>query len=367
MIVFKRGAKLRLYFKYLYFCICQTNNPLENTDFDSIRRLFGKPARILVTAHTNPDGDAIGSGLALSFYLRKKGHDVAIMVPDLFPDFLAWMPGASDILVFSRDRGSCLQKIAEAEIIIAADFNQLNRLGPACEFIEQSQAIRVLIDHHLFPSDEFHHKISVTRTSSTSELVYTIIESSGDLALIDKEIAECIYAGIITDTGSLSYACNYVNTYLVVAELFRRGIDGERLHRLIYDTYSEQRLRLLGYSISDQLVVMPEFHTAYIHLSKKDLEKFDYQIGDTEGIVNYALSIKGINLAALFMERDGIVKASFRSKGDFSVSDLARQCFNGGGHRNAAGANCYDALEYTIEKFKSLLPLYQQQLKQIAL
>ncbi len=343
------------------------HNPLKNTDFEPIRRLFGKPARILVTAHTNPDGDAIGSGLALCFYLRKKGHEVALMVPDVFPEFLAWMPGADDILVFSRDKERCLEKITEAEIIIAADFNQLDRLGPASEPVVKSQATRVLIDHHLFPSDEFHYKISVTKTSSTSELVYTFMESSGDLALLDKEIAECIYTGIITDTGSLSYACNYVNTYLVVAELFRCGIDGERLHRLIYDTYSEQRLRLLGFSISDQLVVMPEYHTAYIHLSKKDLEKFDYQIGDTEGIVNYALSIKGINLAALFMERDGIVKASFRSKGDFSVSELARQCFNGGGHRNAAGANCYDPLEHTIEKFKGLLPRYQQQLKQIEL
>ena len=358
-------AKLQLYFNYLYFCISQTSQSLQNTDFSAIASLLIVPQRILLTTHSNPDGDAIGSSLALSFYLKKKGHHVDIMVPDPYPEFLSWMPGCGKILIYTFNPEECIHAINNADIIIAADYNQLNRLNEAGNLVRRSAAKKVLIDHHLNPLDEFDLKISITLTSSTSELVFSFIEEMGDLPLLDKDIAECIYTGIITDTGSLSYACNYIKTYQIIAELFRLGIDGERLHRLIYDTYSESRLRLLGYSISDQLVVLPEFYTAYITLSKKDMERFNYQIGDTEGIVNYALSVKNINLAALFTERDGIVKVSFRSKGNFSVNKLARECFGGGGHRNAAGANCTTSLEDTVLKFRNLLPSFQSQLKSV--
>ncbi len=338
---------------------------MENTDFLNISEKLSKPLQILITTHTNPDGDAIGSSLALSFYLKKKNHAVQVMAPDPFPDFLAWMPGQEDILIFSKDKSECIGAIESADLIIAADFNNFSRLNEAAVLVRQSKAVKVLIDHHLFASDEFDYKISISRISSTSELVYNFIEAMGDLILLDKNIAECIYAGIITDTGSLSYACNYVNTYMIIAELIRIGIDGEHLHRLIYDTYSESRLRLLGYSISDQLVVLPDYHTAFITLSSADLLKFNHQIGDTEGVVNYALSIKDINLAALFMERDGIVKISFRSKGNFSVDAFAREHFNGGGHRNASGANCDTSLEDTVLKFRQILPLYQSKLKSV--
>ncbi len=338
---------------------------MENTDFPAISEKLSQPLQILITTHTNPDGDAIGSSLALAFYLKKKNHRVHVMAPDPFPDFLAWMPGHEDILFFSRDQEKCISVIQQADMIIAADYNNFGRLNDAAPLVRQSKAVKVLIDHHLNASDEFDYKISISRISSTSELVYNFVEAMGDVHLLDKNIAECIYTGIITDTGSLSYACNYVKTYLIIAELFRLGIDGEHLHRLIYDTYSESRLRLLGYSISDQLIVMPEFNTAFITLSASDLQRFNHQIGDTEGVVNYALSIKDINLAALFMERDGLVKVSFRSKGNFSVDTLAREHFNGGGHRNAAGANCDTTLEDTILKFRKILPLYQSKLKSV--
>ena len=338
---------------------------MENTDYKHIAGLISNPLRILVTTHSNPDGDAIGSSLALASYLKKKGHSVQMMVPDPYPDFLAWMHGHEEILVYSVDKAACIKAIEQAELIISSDYNNLGRLNDAAPFVRQSPAIKVLIDHHLNPSDEFNYQISISKISSTSELIYNFIEKMGDLHLLDKHIAECIYAGIITDTGSLSYSCNYVKTYLIIAELFRLGIDGEHLHRLIYDTYSESRLRLLGYSISDQLVVLPEFHTAYITLTKEDLARFDHQIGDTEGVVNYALSIKDINLAALFMERDGIVKVSFRSKGTFAVNMMATEHFNGGGHRNAAGANCTTTLAETILKFKQILPSYQKMLKSV--
>jgi bifunctional oligoribonuclease and PAP phosphatase NrnA len=275
------------------------------------------------------------------------------------------MPGSEDILIYTKDKDECVRAIENADLIIAADFNNLGRLNDAAGLVRQSKAVKMLIDHHLFASDEFDFKISISRISSTSELVYNFIEAMGDLNLLDKEIAECIYAGIITDTGSLSYSCNYVKTYLIIAELVRLGVDGEHLHRLIYDTYSESRLRLLGYSISDQLVVLPEFHTAFITLSKADLQRFDHQVGDTEGVVNYALSIKDINLAALFMERNGVVKISFRSKGNFSVDTFAREHFDGGGHRNAAGADCKTTLEETVLKFRQILPVYQSKLKSV--
>jgi len=338
---------------------------LENTDFPAIAEKLSKPLQILITTHTNPDGDAIGSSLALSTYLKKRGHSVHVMAPDLYPDFLAWMPGHEEILFFSVHREECEKVIAGADMIIAADYNNFSRLNDAAPLVRQSAAVKVLIDHHLFASDEFDLKISISKISSTSELVYNFIEAMGDLHLLDKAIGECIYTGIITDTGSLSYSCSYVRTYLIVAELIRLGVDGEHLHRLIYDTYSESRLRLLGYSISDQLVVLPDLHTAFITLSKEDLQKFNHQIGDTEGVVNYALSIKDINLAALFMERDGMVKVSFRSKGNFSVDVLARDHFNGGGHRNAAGANCDTTLEETVSKFRRILPSYLAKLKSV--
>jgi phosphoesterase RecJ-like protein len=338
---------------------------LENTDFRIISEKLSQPLRILITTHSNPDGDAIGSSLALASYLKKKSHSVQVMIPDPYPDFLAWMSGHEEILVFSSDEPACIEAISRAEMIIAADYNSLSRLNNAAPLIRRSNAVKVLIDHHLNPSGEFDYKISVSHISSTSELLYNFIEEMGDLHLLDKNIAECIYAGIITDTGSLSYSCNYVKTYLIMAELFRLGIDGEHLHRLIYDTYSESRLRLLGYSISDQLEVLPEYHTAFITLSKEDLQRFNHQIGDTEGVVNYALSIKDINLAALFMERDGIVKVSFRSKGNFAVNTIAAEYFNGGGHRNAAGANCTTTLEETVLKFRQILPLYQKMLKSV--
>jgi phosphoesterase RecJ-like protein len=338
---------------------------LENNDFSVISEKLKVPLRILITTHTNPDGDAIGASLALSFYLKKKNHVVQVMVPDPYPDFLSWMPGHHEILIFSSHREICIRAIENADLIIAADYNNLDRLNEAASLVRQSKAIKILLDHHLNPSDEFDYKISTSHISSTSELIYNFILNNGDTHLLDKDIAECIYTGIITDTGSLSYSCNYVSTYLIIAELFRLGIDGEHLHRLIYDTYSENRLRLLGYSISDQLVVLPEFHTAYIILTKNDLQQFNYQIGDTEGVVNFALSIKNINLAALFMERDGIVKVSFRSKGNFSVDAFAREHFGGGGHRNAAGADCATTLEETVLKFKQLLSLFKEKLNTV--
>jgi len=351
--------------KYHYFCDPEILTTLKNSDYLLIQEKLNFPKRIILTTHTNPDGDAIGSCLAMFFYLLKKKHTVNIIIPDAFPEFLSWLPGQENILVFEQDKQRCLELIDTAELIFSLDYNDLGRLDEIETHVIQSDSLKILIDHHLYPSEQFDLKISIPKTSSTSELVYDFIFASGDHHLLDKRIAECIYTGIITDTGSLSYSCNYIRTYQIIAELLAFKIDGEHIHRLVYDTYSESRLRLLGYAISEKLIVLQEFNTAYIALNKDELDRFNYKVGDTEGVVNFALSMNNINMAALFMERDGIVKVSFRSKGNFSVDTFARNHFNGGGHRNASGANCETSLDETVEKFLNLLPEYGKLLKRV--
>lgn len=338
---------------------------MQKSTYIEVSRLLETPKRILITTHTNPDGDAIGSSLAMYGYLLKKGHTVSVMIPDSDPEFLHWMPFHSSLLVFKDQQEVCLPVIEQADIIFSLDYNGLGRLSKAEEPVRNAKAKKVLIDHHRNPASDFDYMISVIETSSTSELVYDFISGCGDKALIDKDIAACIYAGIITDTGSFSYACNYEKTYLTTADLYNKGIDGEHIHRLIYDTYSEGRLRLLGFSISEKLVVLHELHTAYIYLSDKDLDRFNYQVGDTEDIVNYGLSVAGINFAALFTERDGVVRISLRSKGNFSVNDIANKYFNGGGHVNAAGATSYASLEETVRIFVDMLPEYKERLTSV--
>ncbi|MBC8314613.1 MAG: bifunctional oligoribonuclease/PAP phosphatase NrnA [Bacteroidales bacterium] len=338
---------------------------MERTGFKQVRELLSRPQTILLTIHTNPDGDAIGSALALYWYLMKKGHTVFIMSPDPFPAFLAWMDGQDRILIFSREEEKCLKAIADANVIFSLDYNDFNRLKKAMDPVMKSNAKKVLLDHHLYPADHYDLKISIEDTSSTAELVFDFIEAAGDTELIDQAIASSIYTGIVTDTGSFSYSCNDERTYLVIASLFQHGIDGEHIHRLVYDTFSENRLRLLGYSLSEKLVVLQEFHTAYIYLTTADLERFNYQIGDMEGVVNYALSIEGINLAALFSERDNSIRISFRSKGNFSVEQLARDHFDGGGHPNAAGATSYLTMDETLKMFLETLPIYREALNKV--
>jgi phosphoesterase RecJ-like protein len=320
---------------------------------------------MIIVTHTNPDGDAVGASLAMYLYLVSKGHQVSVIIPDPSPAFLSWLPGHDQVLVFSQKPEKCIQLIQEASCIFCMDFNTLSRTSAAEPYLSASRAQKILIDHHLFPSDQFDHRITNVETSSTSELVYDLIEACSDLKLLNRDIAICLYAGIITDTGSFSYSCNYVKTYCITAELFRLGIDGEHIHRLIYDTYSESRLRLLGYCLSERLTVLPQYHTAYMVLTRDDLKRFQYQIGDTEGVVNYALSIGIVNLAALFMERDDYVKASFRSKGNFNVEEIARNYFKGGGHSNASGANCYEPLQNVVQRFIEILPRYVTRLKTV--
>ncbi len=317
--------------------------------------------KVVITAHSNPDGDTLGASLALAFCFREMGKDVKVLVPNDYPSFLAWLPGISEAIIFKHKPEECRKAALDAELIFSVDYNCLARTEKMQEIFAPATAVRVLIDHHIAPTvSEFDFMISKTDVTSTSELVYVFLEDIGYKELITKNMAECIYVGLITDTGSFSYACNYERVYRITAELIKIGVDGEKVHRLVYDTYSENRMRLLGYCLSERLKVIGEYGTAYIALSKEDLNRFHYKVGDTEGVVNYALSIEGVSMAVLFTEKENLIRLSARSKGNFSVNEFVRENFEGGGHRNAAGGNSYLPFEETLKKFESLLPAYGQ-------
>lgn len=318
---------------------------------------------VLLFVHQNPDGDTIGAALTMGSLLKKLSKNVNIISPNKFPTFLSWMNGSEDIIIFSEHTDEVKIKIENADMLIAMDFNAFNRVGSHLgNLLADSKKYKVIFDHHLEPEKGFDLYFSTTKTSSTSEIVYDVISKSNYYHLFDKEMAENIYVGIMTDTGSFSYSCNNVSTYNVVAELMSFNIDGEAIHRKVYDTYSENRMRLLGLCLSERLVVLPEYSASYIYLSKVDLSKYCYQTGDSEGVVNYGLSIEKINFTALFTERENKIRISFRSKGTFDVNKFARTHFKGGGHRNASGADSYDSLEETIEKFENALKLYKHDL-----
>ncbi len=332
-------------------------NPVEY-----FRKLVLEPAESLIVTHYNPDGDAIGSSLALFHFLKKLGHRVNVLIPNDIPSFLKWMPGSEQMIVFQSDPEAGKNLISGADLIFCMDFNSASRVKNFSGELSAAAATKVLIDHHLQPENEFDLILSVTEVSSTSELLYSAIEGAGLADDLTSDIAECLYVGIMTDTGSYSYACNRPETFLITARLIAAGINVEKIHRQVYDTYSESRMRLLGHCLGRRLKVLPELSAAYIWLTKADLEKYEYQPGDTEGVVNYALSIENISVAALFTERDDRIRLSLRSKGDFSVNDLARVHFNGGGHRNAAGADSFDSMENTLAKFEAILLQYKPEL-----
>lgn len=323
---------------------------------EQLSNLLKSNPKIVLVSHTNPDGDALGSTLALYQVFKSLGHDVRAIVPNGYPSFLGWMPGIDEVIVAENKTKLTERAIHEADVLICLDFNAFHRVERLENFLKESKAVKVLIDHHLEPATYFSISVSDVSVSSTSELVYNLIEDLGYEQYISKEVAECLYVGIMTDTGSFSYSCNHERTYIITSRLIAKGVDPQRVHNLVYDTFSENRLRLLGHLLRNKMVVVPQYKTAYISLSLADQKKYNYQVGDSEGIVNYALSIEGIRLAAFFTEKKDKVRISFRSKGNFSVNELARTYFDGGGHKNAAGGNSYTTLLKTKRYFESLLP-----------
>jgi bifunctional oligoribonuclease and PAP phosphatase NrnA len=336
---------------------------LKNFEYPFIKELIGQSKLIVVTSHHNPDGDAIGSTVAMAALLRKSGRDAMVIVPNDYPAFLKWMNGTSDVLVYQDNHKKADDIISRADLIFCLDYNALHRTGRMESALRKTTAKKILIDHHIDPVlSEFDYHLSTVKVSSTAELVFRFIKGCDLSGFIDQDVATGLFVGIMTDTGSFSFACNYPETFSTAATLLETGINAETIHRLVYDTYSESRLRLLGYCLREKLTILPELSTAYIALSQAELNQFNYQVGDTEGIVNYALSIDNIKLAVLLTERKDRIRISFRSKGDFSVNRLANEHFNGGGHRNAAGGDSFVNLDDTILKLKEVLVQYREEI-----
>lgn len=336
---------------------------MTTTDISEIKSLLSTPKSIVIVPHKNPDGDAIGSSLGLYHYLRGYNHTVRVVAPNDYPQFLKWMPDEDQILHYDTFKEQSDRQIEEADIIFTLDFNALFRTGDMANVLDQSNAIKIMIDHHQQPDDYAKYMYSDVSMSSTCEMVYNFIEFLEDTDKITKDIATCLYTGIMTDTGSFRFPSTTSRTHHVVAELIEKGANNAQIHNAVYDTNSYNRLQLLGTALNN-MKVLPEYNTAYITLSQEELDRFSFQKGDTEGVVNYGLSLNGIVFAAIFIEntQENIIKISLRSKGDFSVNEFSRAHFNGGGHTNAAGGKSELGLQETIEKFISILPAYKQAL-----
>ena len=320
-----------------------------------LSELLDSADNILLISHINPDGDAIGSQLALYHYLASKGKKAGMMCPNNLQEFLKWMDGSDKINVFIRKRKRCISLIESADLILMMDFNQPNRLGEAEEYVTRSTAIKVIIDHHLEPKDFANLIISDPSSCSTSELVHEMVTLMNGGLFLNKSYSEDIYVGIITDTGNFEHGSYTGRTLRIIAGLLESGVDKDQLLNIVYNNFSVDRMRLMGLALNQRMTVLSEYRTAYIHLTKKDLADFNHVKGDTEGFVNLPLSIKGINFSVLFVEKDNFVKLSFRSKGKFPVNEFASRYFTGGGHRNASGGEYYDTLENTIKYFLKVL------------
>lgn len=330
----------------------------------TFKKELSSPKKIFITTHVKPDADALGSSLGLANYLIKKGHEVTVVTPTDYPSFLDWMKGNDSVLDFSREdqKQKATDALNEADVIFCLDFSGLSRVNELGEMIRKSDAYIVNIDHHQDPEDFANFRYWSTEAAATCELIYELIVKLGDKDLIDKDIAECLYAGIMTDTGGFRHPNTTKNVHLVVAELIEIGANPSQIANWIYDSNSVNRLKFIGFAISRRLVVLEDLHTAYFAISKKDLKKYQSRTGDTEGLVNYALSLDGIKLAALFSEREDGIKISFRSSSEVAVNKFAASYFNGGGHKNAAGGKSERNLKETIEKFENLVEEHQDEL-----
>jgi bifunctional oligoribonuclease and PAP phosphatase NrnA len=332
-------------------------------DIEKFKLLLDSPKRAVITVHTNPDADALGSALGFASILRQQGHDITVVSPNEYPDFLKWMKGNSEVVVYKKQELQVKALVEKADIIFCLDFSDLNRIGELGDLVRSSTVVKIMIDHHLEPEKFADFEKWSIEAGATAELIYDLAEEMGWVGFIGSEEADCLYAGIMTDTGGFRHPNTTKHIHEVVAKLIGLGANTARVAKLVYDTNTESRLRLMGFALSQRLVVMKDYDVAYIYITKEDQKKFNIQKGDTEGLVNYALSIANITMAALFTESDDMVKISFRSIGAFSVNEFARKYFDGGGHANAAGGRSEASLQDTIEIFKSLVIKNKQKLE----
>lgn len=329
---------------------------MKHLDFNEVKSLLNSPKKIVIIPHYNPDGDAIGSALGLYHYLIQKEHKTNIIVPNDYPKFLKWLTGTSVIINFESYTEKANEILLSADLIFTVDFNALHRIGNMKSILENNTAPKIMIDHHQQPEDYAAYMYSDVEMGSTSEMIYHFINRIGDLDMLNKPISEALYTGIVTDTASFRFPKTTPTTHNVVAKLMTCGINHSEIHNKIYDSNRFDRIKLLGMALNN-LKIIKQHNAAYITLSQSELDSCNYQKGDTEGLVNYGLSIKGVKLAAIFIENksEGIVKISFRSKGNFDVNKFSRHNFNGGGHKNAAGGKSDLSLEKVVSKFEFLL------------
>jgi len=332
---------------------------IDQANIDLFAEYLKDTEKIVIVTHISPDGDAIGSSLGLYHFLISQDKKVNIIVPNAFPEFLRWMPGAKEITLYDQKKELANQLIAEADMICCLDFNALKRIDEMGELVKVSKARKVMVDHHPFPDDICSIVISHPEISSTSELVFRLICRLGYFDDMTKEGAECIYTGMMTDTGSFTYNSNNQEIYFIISQLISKGIDKDDINRNVYNTYSECRLRLMGYVLYSKMKVYPEYHSAMIWLTQEELDKFNYVKGDAEGFVNIPLSIKEVKFTAFFREDTDMVKVSLRSVGEFPCNQLASEFFGGGGHLNASGGEFYGTMQEAIDTFERALEKYK--------
>ena len=329
---------------------------MKEEDILAIKKILETPKKIAIIPHRSPDGDAMGSTLALYHFLLKINHQPTVISPNEFPNFLEWLPASETVLIYENDRVNTTKILNEAELVFTLDFNSLYRTGDMEQVLKKLTVPFIMIDHHQKPDDYAAFTYSDTSFGSTCEMIYNFIEFLDKKDFIDKTIATCLYTGILTDSGSFRYPKTTGTTHRIVAEFIDLGIENTEIPNLLFDNASYNRLQLLGRALQN-MKVLPEYKTSYITLSQKELDEFNYEKGDTEGIVNYGLTIKGIVFAVIFIEHndENIIKISFRSQGNFDVNQFARDHFNGGGHINAAGGKSNLSMEETVKKFENLI------------
>jgi phosphoesterase RecJ-like protein len=328
--------------------------------------ILNQPFKAVITAHQKPDGDAMGSTLGLYHFLKQLGHEVTVISPTNWAQFLDWMPGVEQVIDFEANKNEASEIVAAADYVFCLDFNILHRTKHLEPIIRDSKALKILIDHHQQPdTPSFAYGISDVKMSSTCEMIYDFIVQSGHSNLINIDIATCLYTGLMTDTGSFRFPSTTASVHKIVAHLKELGLQHAKIHENIYDNSTEGRLKFMGNAFLNRMTVLPEFKTAVMAIPKSDIYKFELKTGDTEGLVNYLLSIEGIKFAAILIDREEERKWSFRSKGNFDVNIFARTHFEGGGHANAAGGRSSKSLDETFNDFKNIIENYKSQLTQL--
>jgi len=322
------------------------------------KHILNRSNVVAIISHQGPDGDALGSSLAMADFLADHGSTVQVMFPDSFPSFYNWLPGADKALIYEQNPEACQSFLKKADTILCLDFNQLNRVGALAKLIENSTAKKIMFDHHPNPDKFADVSISYPQFASTSEIVFRFLLRAGGFDEMTLSCAECVYTGMMTDTGAFTYNSNNEEMYFIISELIHKGIDKDAIYNKVYNNYTADRMRLMGFILNNRMEVFPEYKTVLLNLSQNDLKGFDYRVGDTEGFVNLPLSISGIVFSVFVHEGKDKIKLSFRSRGGFPANKIASELFNGGGHLNAAGGEYRGTLEEALNILKDALPKY---------